>query len=237
MSSAKRSRGPEGRDDYFFGSKKMQQQICEAVADLSFLLKRGYGESSACQLVGNRYRLSKRQQQAIRGMSAPQTSVEKRNSSRINAQELGNKAIAIDGFNLLILMESILSEAYIFKGLDGAYRDLSSIHGSYKKVSQTHEAIYRIGEFLERFDLEEVFWVFDQPVSNSGRMKTEILQIAKERGWNWDAILDYNPDKRLVAENAVVISSDAWVLEHASCWFNLIEELIPINYQRLISCQ
>ncbi len=236
MSSAKRNRGPEGRDDYFFGSEKMKGLICEAVADLSFLLERGYGESSACQLVGNRYRLGKRQQQALRGMSASQTSVEKRNGTRLDSSELRNKVIAVDGFNLLILMESILSEAYIFKGLDGAYRDLSSIHGSYKKVRQTPAAIHQVGEFLEQFELKRVLWIFDQPVSNSGRIKTELLQIAKERGWNWEVELDYNPDKRLVEAKAVVISSDAWVLEHATSWFNLVEELIPRKYPNLLSC-
>lgn len=235
MSSKNRSRGREGKDDYFFGEGKMQGKIYEAIADLSFLLERGYGESSSCQLVGNRYKLGKRQQQALRGMSASHTAVEKRRSTRVEIKDLNNTKIALDGFNVLILLESVLSEAYIFKGVDGAYRDLSSVHGSYKKVSQTHQAIYKIGAFLEQFELEQVLWVFDKPVSNSGRIKSEILQIAEDKGWDWDVILNYNPDKFLAEGDAIAISSDAWVLDHAAQWFNLMEELIPLDYPYLLS--
>jgi hypothetical protein len=47
---------------------------------------------------------------------------------------LEDETILIDGFNLLITIESALSGGYIFIGVDGGFRDLSSIHWSYKRV-------------------------------------------------------------------------------------------------------
>jgi hypothetical protein len=234
MSSKTRSRGKEGRDDSLFGTEKMQLRIKEAVSDLSFLLERGYGEVSAGQLVGNHYRLNKRQQQAMRGMGASETSVAIRENKRLSVESLQGKTLILDGFNVLIILESVLSGGYIFKGKDGAYRDISSLHDSYKKVSQTFDAIYQVGKFFEEAGIEKMIWIFDKPVSNSGRMKMEILNIAKENNWNWEADLDYSPDKLLAQSNHIVVSSDAWILENASAWFNLIEELIPNDYAFLV---
>jgi len=234
MSSKNRNRGKEGRDDLLFGKLSAQEKLKEAVADLSFLLERGYGVVSACQLVGSRYKLNKRQQQALRGMSASETSVDLRKNKETDFSQLEGSTLIIDGFNVLIILESMLSDAFVFKGKDGAYRDLSSLHGSYKKVSQTHGAINLVGDFFEKQHIKKMIWVFDKPISNSGKMKSELLELAKENDWNWEAELDFNPDKVLAESEYVCVSSDAWILENCKRSFNLIEALMPVNYPYLI---
>ena len=235
MSSENRNRGKEGRDDQLFGHPAMQKKIKDAVSDLSFLLERGYSELSAGQLAGNRYKLNKRQQKAMRGMAASVSSVAKRNSKHIPKEELKGKTLVLDGFNVLIILESYLSNGYVFKGKDGAFRDVSSLHGSYKKVSQTYNAIYLVGKFFKQYQIEKMIWVFDKPVSNSGRMKSEILEIAKDKNWNWEALLDFNPDKFITESEHIAVSSDAWVLEYCKVWFNLMEALIPEDYEFLVT--
>ncbi|WP_299621244.1 DUF434 domain-containing protein [uncultured Tenacibaculum sp.] len=231
-----KNRGKEGSDDRLFGQEFMQRKIKEAVYDMSFLLERGYGEASSCELAGNRYKLNKRQQQAIKGMSAAVSAVKNRKEKQISKENLIGKEIIIDGFNQIILLESILSNAYVFEGKDGAYRDLSSLHGTYKSVNQTEEAIHLIGDFFQKYKVKKVVWVFDQPVSNSGRMKTKLLTIAKKHDYNWDVILENNPDKVIANSESVAITSDAWILDRASIWFNLIAELLPKDYKALVSC-
>ncbi len=235
MSSENRNRGKEGRDDQLFGHPAMQQKLKDAVSDLSYLLERGYSEVSAGQLAGNRYKLNKRQQKAMRGMAASESSVKHRNSKLITKEHLKDKTLILDGFNVLIILESYLSDGFIFKGKDGAYRDISSLHGSYKKVSQTYNAIYLVGQLFEEQQIEKLIWVFDKPVSNSGRMKSEILEIAKDKGWNWEALLDFNPDKLIAESEHIAVSSDAWVLEHCKVWFNLMDELIPKDFAFLVN--
>jgi hypothetical protein len=145
-----KNRGKVGRDDYLFGEVFMQRKIKEAAFDMSFLLERGYGESSSCELVGNRYKLNKRQQQAIKGMAVSKTAVVNRQNTKVATEVLEGATLIIDGFNQLILLESILSEAYIFKGRDGAYRDLSNLYGTYKSVSQTQIAIETFAAFFKK---------------------------------------------------------------------------------------
>ena len=226
-----KNRGKEGRDDYLFGKDFMKRKIKEAVSDMSFLLERGYGESSSCELVGNRYKLNKRQQQAIKGMSAAESAVKSRSEKELEKHILSDKEIIIDGFNQIILFESMLSNAYLFKGRDGAFRDLSSLHGTYKSVNQTEEALRLIGDFFNLNKVKKIIWVFDQPVSNSGRMKTKLLSIAEEHEYNWEVILENNPDKMIAKSKLVAVTSDAWILDRVENWFNLMREIIPANYE------
>ena len=139
---------------------------------------------------------------------------------------MAGKKVEIDGFNLLILLESALSGAYIFRGRDGTMRDVSSVHGSYKRVQKTEPAIHLIGEVLQGLQVAKAHWYFDQPVSNSGRLKTMLYQISTANNFNWDIDLVYEPDKVLAQSEAVVITADGWILNECKQWYNLGADLV-----------
>lgn len=189
--------------------------------DLCFLFTRGYGEPSALQLVGNRYRLNKRQRNAVMRMSCSEAEKEKRAASSCQPKELKGQIVEIDGFNLLILLESTLSGAYVFKGRDGLYRDISSVHGSYKRVLKTEEAILLVGQVFKKLEVQSVRWYLDQPVSNSGRLKTRLMELSRENDFNWEVELVFNPDKVLAESKEIVVSSDGWILNETARWFNM----------------
>lgn len=221
-----RNRGKEGSDDRLFGDPKMQSKMREAIKDLSYLLSRRFSEKSSLSLVGNRYKLNNRQQRAVQGMSEAIHKLEKRAANCLSPNQLAEKEVFIDGFNVLILLESALSGAYLFKGLDGCYRDVSSVHGTYKKVKQTPEAIQLIANFLQENKVKKAFWIFDKPVSNSGRLKTMLREFADEHNHNWKIMLDNNPDKSIAESGKIAISSDAWILDNATTWCNMIRHIV-----------
>lgn len=221
-----KNRGKEASDDVLFGTLKIQLKLKEAVADMRYFLSRGYGEKATLALVGNRYRLNSRQQQAVRGMSASQNQIEDRKYKEVEIQNLAGKEIIIDGFNALILLESILSNAYVFKGLDGFIRDLSSVYGTYKKVKQTSQAIEIIADFFVKQQIKKVYWLFDKPVSNSGKIKQIIEELASINNYNWTVELVNNPDKIIAERNLIAITSDAWILDNCSANFNLIKHIL-----------
>lgn len=223
---ATKSRGKEGSDDRLFGDIKMQEKIREAIKDMSYLLSRGFSEKSSLQLVGNRYKLNTRQQQAVQGMSEASQKLIKRAENCLQPEQLANKEVMLDGFNVLILLESALSGAYLFKGLDGCYRDLSSVYGTYKKVKQTDKAIHLVADFLETNNVKKAIWIFDKPVSNSGRLKTMLREIADANNYNWEIVLDNNPDKLIAESGNIGISSDAWILDNATNWCNVVRHIV-----------
>lgn len=229
-----RNRGKNTGDDTLFGAGKQIDKLKSAVQDMQYLLSRDYAEKASSELVGNRYRLKTRQIQSVRGASASNTQIQNRRFKQLEVSELENTTIYLDGFNVLILLESLLSEAYIFQGLDGCFRDLSEVHGTYKRVNQTFSAIELIAKFHQNANVQKIVWIFDKPVSNSGRIKQTILDFAMENNFNWEIDLEFNPDKFLVENAEIVVSSDAWILDHCKNWFNLIqyimdEEKLAVN--------
>lgn len=228
-----RNRGKHPNDDKLF-NEKWQAIIKEAVFDLSYLLTKGYGEKSALQLVGGRYRLNSRQQKALMRLSGNRNIIEQSNLKTLSANQLKGKIIEIDGFNLLILLESALSGAYLFKCLDGNYRDISSVHGSYKRVIQTEKSIELIGNILQELQVKEVLWLLDSPVSNSGRLKQMLYSIAEKNQFPWEVELVHNPDTVLAVSENVVVTADAWILDKCKQWFNfnayLIENQLDVQH-------
>lgn len=221
-----RNRGKNTSDDSLFGSEKQVDTLKTAVQDMHYLLSRGYPEKASSELAGNRYRLKTRQIQAIRGASASQQQMLNRKSKEVTAEEFQRKTVYIDGFNVLILLESLLSGAYIFEGLDGCFRDLSGVHGTYKRVNQTLSSLELAASFFQHCGVAKLCWIFDRPVSNSGRICQFIAEFAQERQLDWETSLEFNPDQFLAEREEIVISSDAWILDHCKKWFNLIRYLI-----------
>lgn len=234
-----RNRGKNTGDDSLFGSEKQVYRLKSSVQDMQYFLSRGFAEKASSELVGNHYRLKARQIQAVRGASASEIQIQNRNLKQLNISDLKNKTLYLDGFNVLILMESLLSEAYIFEGADGCFRDLSGVFGTYKRVSQTFASIEWVAVFFKKSIAEKIVWVFDKPVSNSGRIRQIIVDFAIENNLNWEVELQYNPDKFLAENAEVTISSDAWILDHCRNWFNLVgyligEEKISVNLVKML---
>ena len=215
-----RNRGPQPNDHHLFHPRQLPT-LTAATNDLCWLLTRSYGLESALQLVGNRYRLNKRQRTAVGRCAASDRAVQNRKSKEVKPSELNDRDVAIDGFNLLILLESRLGGAVVLEGRDGAYRDLASVHGTYKHVRHTRPALLLVGEALR--PARSVVWYLDQPVSNSGRLKTMLRELAAEHGFAWTVELAYNPDRVLMdlPPTTVLVTSDSWILDEGGAWCNL----------------
>jgi hypothetical protein len=132
----------------------------------------------------------------------------------------------LDGFNVLTTVEAALAGGVILSGRDGCYRDMASMHGSYRKVEETRPALVMIGEVLEELGATECCWFLDRPVSNSGRLATIVREIAKEHGWQWHAQLENDVDPVLSESSNVVASADSVILDGCQHWCNLAREVI-----------
>jgi hypothetical protein len=149
-----------------------------------------------------------------------------RKQRQVKLTDLAGKPIAIDGYNVLITVEAAMSGAVIFKSRDGCLRDLASIHGTYRKVTETIPAVQLIGKFLKEHNVDNCLWLLDSPVSNSGRLKTLIGELARKNNWNWEIKLLISPDAELAKTDMVVASSDSAVLDRCKSWVNLARAII-----------
>jgi hypothetical protein len=208
-------------DHSLFSTPEAKYKLRNALEDMHYLLSRNYPSKASLALVGNRYQLVQRQLQALQGMSCPAEEISSRKERELSPAALKGKTILLDGFNILIILETALSGGFIFEGLDGCYRDIASVHGTYKKAQHTEDALVIIGNTLQQLQLQKVIWVFDAPISNSGKLKSYCYEMAEKHGFPWEIILDNHPDKYLIDNKGLVCSSDGWVLNECTAWFNL----------------
>lgn len=228
MPNKQKHRGAQTNDKRLFRKRDIPL-LRDAVADLSWLLSKGYAEKSAKKVVGDRYKLRERQRKAVQRAACADASLKYRKEHELTIHDIRGGSLSIDGYNLLIGVECALSGAYLFKCRDGCIRDIASIHGSYRRVEETLPALTLIGKTLEELGAEKVNWFFDAPVSNSGRLKTLLYELAEAHEWNWDVELSNNPDKILAASHDIVISNDGWVLDKTGKWVNLLRYLVEMN--------
>jgi len=227
MSNRQTHRGPHPSDAKLFAAEVFPA-LQAAVADLSWLLTRGYTSKSALKLVGDRYTLTARQRQAVARSTCGNAERERRLAHQVDPAALCGRVMVIDGFNLLTTLETALSGGVILPGCDDCYRDIASMHGNYRILSETRPALELIQTELSGLGVCRAIWYFDQPVSNSGRLKMLLAAIATDNQISppVDIQLVPDPDPILAAASEIVATSDGVVLDQCQRWFNLAHYLI-----------
>jgi len=225
VSREKRQRGLAPEDGVAFGPGALST-LRQAVGEFGWLLSRGYAGQAALKLVGDRHQLTARQRKGVYRCACTDVARTNRLARQCRPEDLLGRELEIDGFNLLITVETALAGGLVFVGRDTAHRDLASVHGSYRTVAQTREALQRIGDCLGRLQIRAAHWWLDRPVGNSGRLRAQILALAQAMGWQWSAELVNNPDRELADTDRVVVTSDAWILDACQAWFDLAGHVV-----------
>lgn len=204
----------------------MEAKLRVATDELCWLLSRGYASTSSVKLVGDRHDLTARQRLAVSRSACGDDDRMRRRQHRVRSDQLGNEVVWIDGYNVLTSVEAALAGGVILIARDGCYRDMASMHGSYRRVAETIPAIEAIGKVIADWNNVSCRWLLDRPVSNSGRLKTWLSETATRHGWSWELELVKDPDPILRRSDHVVASADSQILDRCSRWVNLAAEVI-----------
>lgn len=224
MPDKRKHRGPHPRDRQLF-SREQAARLREAASDYAWLLSRGYKDEAALKLVGDRFQLVQRQRVALARSCCSRDAARARLQRRLPLSGLCGRQVAVDGFNCLITAEVLLSGGVALRCLDGSTRDLASVHGTYRRVSETTPAFERLCATLATSEPLSVTWYLDSPVSNSGKL-AQALRLGFERlGHPWNVELVPNADREVVKHGVVAASSDRWILDTAEAWVDLPGEL------------
>lgn len=221
--SVRRGYSPEDEHDF---KGPALEKLKRAAEDLYFLLNRGYPVKGASTFVGNHFLLSERQRIALTRVVAAEGDIEGRMKTQKKPEALAGETVHIDGFNAIIPLEVAQSGSPIFLCMDGTYRDLAGLRGTYGLIDKTDAAIRLIISGLQNLSVKRaVFWL-DAPVSNSGRLKSRIAEIAEEMDFEAGIEVADNVDGTLY-DLPNVISSDSVILSRCPGWFNLNERILP----------
>ncbi|HEY8459904.1 MAG TPA: DUF434 domain-containing protein [Blastocatellia bacterium] len=223
-----RHRGAHPGDRKLFEPKN-HEILRQAVRDLSWLLSRGYAARASLKLVGDRFELKERQRLAVARAACADQQKASRARTLLPLESINGQELLIDGFNIIVTTEAALSGGALIVCRDGCVRDMSSVHGSYRSVAETEEAIRLISETLLGAKPASALWLLDQPVSNSGRLARLIREMAAEHNWPWSVEVVMNPDKILRSSDRIAVTSDSNILDFVRAWINFgpILERLP----------
>ena len=185
-----------------------------------YLANEGYDLKQATTFVGNHYLLSERQRLAIMRSVATQVQIENRQKKQVPMTALSGREVWIDGFNTIITLEVLLSDSILFSCMDGTIRDLAALRGTYRLIPETEKAILMLFELLQEAEVSRVNILLDQPVSNSGRLKTCMAEIGEEYPFALDIQILREVDREPYGRE-FVITSDSIILDHCISWVNL----------------
>jgi hypothetical protein len=225
MPDRRTHRGPHPEDEQLFAADAIPR-LQQATADLCWLLSRGYAAVSSLKLVGDRYALQQRQRIAVARSACSDAQLARRAGHAVELAGLKGRKLLVDGYNLLTTIEAALAGGVILAARDGLYRDMASMHGSWRRVAETGPAIELIGGFLKLADVVECHWYLDRPVSNSGRLRKLLVGRAASEGWHWSVELADDPDRVLAAAPEPIATADSVILDHCILWVNLAAELV-----------
>lgn len=226
-------RGYEPKDEQQFTGPQLLL-LQQAAEEVQYLLDRKYSIKQITTFVGNHYMFSERQRLALARSLCPGTELEHRKHTLRKEKTLTGENVHIDGFNTIITLEVALSGSMVLECRDGCFRDLAGLRGTYRIIEVTTMAINMILEQLKALRIGTAIWYLDAPVSNSGRLKTLILELAQKQDIPVQVEVLYEVDQTLETKPNV-ITSDAIILDRCQSWIALNSTILSQETQAIWS--
>ena len=211
--------------------------LSEAYRDLKYLLNRGYRKSYALEFVANHYRLTKKERHLLARCVFSDGWIAEVKEKLLKPEELAGKILAIDGFNVLITLESLLEGKAILCE-DGLVRDLK-YQGKYKPHEKTRENLKLIVSALAGLSPQKAIFFYGKNNSRSGVVRALTAELLSEFDVPGEVLLVKSPDHELKGFETVA-TADVGVIGHAKGVFDLARfagerrGLKPIPFQDIL---
>ncbi|AHL23626.1 DUF434 domain-containing protein [Thermococcus nautili] len=194
--------------------------LAEAYRDLKYLLNRGYRKSVALDFVANHYRLRKEERHLLARCAFPDSWIEEVKRKLLRPDEIRGRVLGVDGFNVLITLESLLAGRAILCE-DGLIRDLA-YRGKYRPHGETGNNLRLIVSALAELSPGRAVFFYGKNNPGSGVVRKLTEELLDEFGVPGEVRLVKSPDHELKAFETVA-TADVGVIEKAGHVFDLAE--------------
>ncbi len=199
-----------------------KNKLKDAAHDLRFLLNRGYPKKNALNFVSNHYLLFKNERNYLYRSIFSDAVIKERSTKIIPIHEMENELLLVDGYNVLITMETLCRGDYgsLIWCDDGIIRDLNAVFGKYKFNKHTENALNYILSLIAAYNPLMVEFFYDKQVSFSGRLRKLTAELMEFHVIDGEAILRENVDFEIVklaqTRKGVVLTGDGPIIDKVS---------------------
>lgn len=182
------------------------------------MLNQGYRKKIALNFVANHYLLDQKARNYLSRSIFSDSTSKSRRSKIINFKDIEGNILFLDGYNVIITIESILNNFEVILTDDGFLRDVQAIFGKYKYSSTTSHALSLIFDCISKHPPQKIKFYLDRQVSFSGKLGQEINEMFKKYDLNGSSVLSNNLDYDLTQEcinrNCIVATSDGIIVDN-----------------------
>lgn len=220
---------------------KLIEKLSEPAIELRYLLSKGYKRRNATTFVSNHHRLIEQERYILaRLVFSPETS-KSRSRKKLSCSYLEGCDIFVDGYNVIITIESALKNESIWLSDDGFIRDTSGVFSKHKITDTTLMAVDEMLSTFSALKVKSVTILLDSQMSNSGLLASLIREKAESNTFQTDVMTSKHVDLDLkeAGEYAVIATADGIiidavdkVLDLTECWLkqnDMTTKLLSIN--------
>jgi len=194
--------------------------------DFRYLLGRGYPRKNSLELIGNRYGLRKDGRELLhRGVFAS-VDAARRRERLVGIESTRDAYLAVDGHNVLITVEAALCKKPLIVADDGLIRDISGVSSAYRMGDVTFRALDLIMEILMGSRPRNIVFLFDSPISKSGRLASDVTNRLRAAGLTGEARAVRVPEAILIGYDGIVVTSDSVIIDRVKRVFDLAGHVI-----------
>lgn len=191
-----------------------QDILSISAEDFRYLLGKGYPRAGALKFVSDHYRLYSKQRHILNRTVIKPEIVEKRKKKKIECDQITGRSLAIDGYNVLIGVETALEGYPLWISDDWYVRDTRGKFNNFKMTDTTILAVSELMEILHRYSPSRTTILLDRPMSNSGNLAALFRKKMKEHGIEGDALTSNHVDYDLKNIQAdIIATSDGIIID------------------------
>ena len=182
-----------------------------AADDIRHLLSRGYPRTGVIRFVSDHYRLGNRDRHILMRVVIEPEIAASRISKKISCADIREKNIVIDGYNVIIATESVISGEPVFICDDGFIRDIRGVFRNYKNPDRG--VCRQILEMISEHEPGSVIFLFDAQISKSGVLARHIRGLLPKYSLSGDARTSRHVDFDLKHCGSIVATGDGHIID------------------------
>jgi hypothetical protein len=185
----------------------------KAITDIRYLLDRGYPRKGAITFVCNHYRLDIKWRYVFTRVVFGRDTIQSRREKTVKCEDLKGEVVLVDGYNVLIGVESALKGEPVYLCDDGFLRDIRGVFRNYRCSGLTERAMNEILGVFTGFAPFRVEFLFDSQISKSGDLARWVEKKLKDVGLSGVARTSKHVDYDLKQSNGIIATADGSIID------------------------
>jgi hypothetical protein len=203
---------------YSSGSRQ-REKLLKPARDIRSLLLWGYPKFATISFVAEHSRLGVEERYILTRVIMPPEKIVSRINKKVACTYIKDKDLLLDGYNVLLSVDSLLKKEPMWFCDDGYIRDTRYYFSKTKQAEDIEESLDLVLKFLSEAHPKSAVFLLDAQISRSGELAGFIRRKMKEWEIPGEARTSKTADFELKTEggdpekNLIIVTSDSIVID------------------------